>query len=137
MCRKPNPTITPQLCSCPPCTISLCAFGLTHTELIAHLLPHPSNHRKPNPIIHRDLKPGNLMLSGGPYQDQMQIVFDTGIVKLVGGGGAVFKPAVLCCAVVGLSRECRSCLDAGIVNLVAAGSPQPASFPAPASPCSS
>lgn len=38
---------------------------------------------KPNPIIHRDLKPGNLMLSGGQYQDQMQIVFDTGVVKLV------------------------------------------------------
>lgn len=41
------------------------------------------HHRKPNPIIHRDLKPGNLMLSGGQYQDQMQIVFDTGMVKLV------------------------------------------------------
>ncbi|PRW60891.1 Dual specificity kinase splA isoform A [Chlorella sorokiniana] len=44
------------------------------------------HHRKPNPIIHRDLKPGNLMLSGGQYQDQMQIVFDTGVVKLADFG---------------------------------------------------
>lgn len=42
--------------------------------------------RKPNPIIHRDLKPGNLLLSGGQYQDQLQIVFDTGMVKLVRQG---------------------------------------------------
>lgn len=47
--------------------------------------------RKPNPIIHRDLKPGNLMLSGGQYQDQMQIVFDTGVVKLVIGKGPPFR----------------------------------------------
>ncbi|KAL4856575.1 SUMO-activating enzyme subunit 2 [Chlorella vulgaris] len=42
--------------------------------------------RKPNPIIHRDLKPGNLLLSGGQYQDQLQIVFDTGMVKLADFG---------------------------------------------------
>eukprot|EP00887_Chlorella_sp_A99_P006013 scaffold27.g6013.t1 len=44
------------------------------------------HNRKPNPIIHRDLKPGNLMLSGSQYQDQAQVVFDTGTVKLADFG---------------------------------------------------
>lgn len=44
------------------------------------------------------------MLSGGQYQDQMQIVFDTGMVKLAsrgGGGGGAGAPSLWRC-------RCRS-----------------------------
>ena len=64
------PPCSMQRCCCRPC----CSTQLGAAGWL---------RRKPNPIIHRDLKPGNLMLSGGQYQDQMQIVFDTGVVKLV------------------------------------------------------
>lgn len=44
------------------------------------------HNRRPSPIIHRDLKPGNLMLAGSSYQNQRQIVFETGTVKLADFG---------------------------------------------------
>jgi serine/threonine protein kinase len=48
-------------------------------------LAYLHNH-KPSPIIHRDLKPGNLMFSGSQYQNQYQIQFDVGTIKMADFG---------------------------------------------------